>query len=264
MKIGFFQFEVKLGGYKENIDMLTNSLTQEKFDLLVLPELFTTGYLFDSARDLQKHAEALTQSPTVKVLHDICDQTGGYIIGNIPENIQGHIFNSAIIVGPDGLIGKQQKMHLTTYEKSLFSPGSGIFVFRIKDATIGVVSCFDLWFPEMTRLLAESKVDILVSPCAFGGEESLVIHRTRAMENRLFAVLCNQTGVQISQNMKAKFRGESRIVAPDGKLMFAAEKGKCLHFEEVDLDLARTKSSVLSEDFRKEWCKYQINYFNKE
>ncbi|MFA8450043.1 MAG: nitrilase-related carbon-nitrogen hydrolase [Bacteroidales bacterium] len=260
MRVGFFQFEVKHGDIKGNQRIIQDALLKEKFDLMVLPELFSTGYLFDSKSELRNYAETFSSSVTISILHDICKKTKGCIVGTIPEFYEGEVYNTAIIVGPEGLLGAQQKIHLTTYEKDFFSPGSSIFTFKIKDAIIGVVTCFDLWFPEMSRLLTENKVDIIVCPSAFGGEESLLLQRARVLENRIFSILCNQTGVQLSKKMKAKFRGESRIVSPEGKIMFSAEKGYCLHTEEIDLSMARKKYSILTENFGDEWKKYQISF----
>ncbi|MFA8299168.1 MAG: nitrilase-related carbon-nitrogen hydrolase [Hyphomicrobiales bacterium] len=259
MRIGFLQFEVKQSSIRENLETVYQHLHQERFDLVVLPELFTSGYLFDSYRELALVSEVIDVSNTVKFLQDLASKTGGTILGTIPEKDGGKIYNTAIVVNSSGLVGIQRKFHLTPYEQELFLPGDSMYTFNIADAVVGVATCFDVWFPEYSRLLTENGADIICHPSAFGGTDTIDMIRIRALENRVFSILSNQTGIQISNKMKAKFRGESRIYNPSGQLLHTAEKGDALHFEEIDIKQARDKKSILSNDFAQEWRRYNIS-----
>lgn len=75
------------------------------------------------------------------------------IVGTLPEVDGGRIYNTAVGIGPSGCMGSQRKIHLGTYEKGLFQQGSTFAPIRIADALVGIITCFDSWFPEMSRLL---------------------------------------------------------------------------------------------------------------
>ncbi len=86
----------------------------------------------------------------------------------------------------------------------------------------GLVICFDIWFPEIAREYVSLGVDVLLHPANFGGEQSLIIARTRAVENNMFVVTCNRVGVENAAGISGTYCGHSQVVDPDGNLIYQA------------------------------------------
>ncbi len=135
--------------------------------IVVLPELCISGYAFrspDEARDLSEAADGPTAAQWAKV----AAENDSYVIGGICERAGDELFNSAILVGPGGLIGTYRKVHLWNNEKRIFSPGDlGFPVFDTPHGRIGVLICYDLWFPEAFRSCVLNGADLICVPTAW-------------------------------------------------------------------------------------------------
>src|SRR5690606_15396811 len=101
---------------------------------------------------------------------------------------------TAVVVGPNGFVGKQRKLHTTTLEERIFDRGTQLNTFILGTASVGIVTCFDAWFPEASRELCVRGTQLLCQPAAFGGQQTLDLMRTRSMENRVFSATANRTG----------------------------------------------------------------------
>ena len=123
MKVGLYQYDVKFGKKSFNLNKVTDTLLKHNFDLMVLPELFTTGYLFSSKEELISYAEPVPNGETTTALIEVANQKQAYIIGGIAEICGDQLYNTAVIVGPNGYIGKHRKIHLTKFEIPLFDRG---------------------------------------------------------------------------------------------------------------------------------------------
>jgi len=144
MKVGFYQFDVKTLDKAFNLEKVAQKLDNVRFDLVVLPELFTSGYLLEPGIDLKPIAEKIPNGPTTEFMEALSEKNNAYLVGSIIEFDKGLYFNTAIITGPNGYIGKQRKIHITNFEKNLFYPGNSIEVFDTGSFKMGVMICFDI------------------------------------------------------------------------------------------------------------------------
>ncbi|MHC1704151.1 MAG: carbon-nitrogen hydrolase family protein [Tenuifilaceae bacterium] len=242
MKIGFLQFNVVFKNPEANRSIIEEQLIDKNFDLVVLPELFTTGYLLGDASTTKHFAENVPDGPTVKLLEKISKKTGGYIIGSLLELDKETLYNTAVVIGPEGFIGKQRKLNPTDYESKFSSAGDKIEIFTIKGVKVGIAICFDCWFSELARYYYHHDVQILCHTANYGGIQSPVISQARAIENRMFVISCNRTGTESDNSIEAYFRGESRVIDPEGNILIQADRENQFEVVEVDPNLAKDKN----------------------
>ena len=140
MKAGFYQFDIIHKNKKANISKVVENLKGKDFDLIVLPELFTSGYLFKSKKEILKFAEELPEGETTHSLEKITNEQNCYIVGSIPEIEDEKIYNTAFVIGPNGYMGKQRKLHLSKLEQKFFTSGSKIRIFDLDGTRIGIVT----------------------------------------------------------------------------------------------------------------------------
>ena len=167
MKIGVYQNNPLFGEVERNIEQAVQDLTGLETDLMVLPELFNTGYQFVSREEAETLAEEIPLGKTCQAMIDFAKAKGAFLVFGMAERDGDHIYNGSAVVGPEGFIGKYRKTHLFAEEKHCFDPGdSGFQVFDLGLAKIGVMICFDWWFPESARVLALEGADIICHPAS--------------------------------------------------------------------------------------------------
>jgi predicted amidohydrolase len=210
----------------QKIEKLTLKAKQQGADLAIFPELSLTGYVvLDQIYEL---AETIPGPTTAKV-EALAKKTGMHIIFGMPElseKTQGTIFNTAVFVGPQGLIGKYRKMYLPTHsvfeEKRYFRPGYEPAAFQTDLGKIGLTICYDVFFPEVFRLTrlkgAQLMVCISASP-AVRRNYFEILTSARALENTAYLAYVNLTGVEDG----LQFWGGSRLVAPTGDVVAKAK-----------------------------------------
>jgi len=235
IKLALAQISSKRENKKENlqkIEDLTIKAKEQGADLVIFPELSLTGYvLHDQVYEL---AEVI-QGPSTKRIEELAKKTGMHIIFGMPElgeKTKATIFNTAVLVGPTGVIGKFRKMYLPTHsvfeEKRYFRPGYQIAAFNTAIGNIGLFICYDIFFPEICRLTrlkgAELIVCISASP-AVRRSYFEILTAARALENTAFLAYVNLVGVQDG----LQFWGGSRLVSPIGNLLAKAK------YDEEDL-----------------------------
>jgi len=165
MRVGFYQFNPIFGEVKQNLDTVFNRLMKVEADLIVLPELCMSGYQFTSKEEVTVLAEEVPHGPTTQRLIALARERSMVIVAGLPERDGAHLYNSAVIVGPSGLIGCYRKTHLFYEETQFFSPGeTGFQVWDIGPTKIGVMVCFDWFYPESARTLALKGADIICHP----------------------------------------------------------------------------------------------------
>ena len=204
--------------------------------IIVLPELFNTGYRVEF-KDWELAEEFPGQ--TITRLQELAKKFDVYIAGAILERDGEKVFDTAIIVGKDGLIGSHRKMHLWGDEIKRFQKGDLINVIKLPFATVGILICYEIGFPEPSRIQVQKGADILIYPSAFGRARYYaweIASKSRALENGAFVIACNRCG----QDSDSVFGGLSRIVAPDATMLAAAgvdeERIVC-----AELDLSAVK-----------------------
>jgi predicted amidohydrolase len=260
MKIGFFQYNVIWRNRDANLSYIREKIKGSTFDLLVLPEFFTSGYAFDSKDELIPFSENLKDSYTVKYLSELMKDYGGYITGTIPELCGNLLCNTSILVGVKGLVAYYRKIHLPDYEKRAFAAGNKAVSSDCGGAKVGLTICFDAWFAPLSSKLKLQGVDIICHSACFGGEITPTIIPIRALENQSFYVSCNRIGTELFNGEPDSYRGESQIVSPDGKILAEAGREESLTIIDVDLSEVNKPAfgSLITKDFLSEHKKYNI------
>jgi predicted amidohydrolase len=254
VRLGVFQFDVVSCELEENLRRITDGTRQLQVDLLILPELCTSGYLLNP-----KQAERLAielPGQGIEPFERLAKHLGAWVIAGVIEKSAGMLYNTALVVGPNGWIGKQRKFHLTTLEAALFQRGTELETFELRSDTVGIVTCFDSWFPEASRDLCRRGAQLLCQPAAFGGTQTLEIMRVRSMENHVFSATANRIGREATADLAVQFRGESQIVDCHGRILVAAQSDEGAIVAELDLASANVKGNAMCADFTAEWDRY--------
>ena len=247
MKIGFVQFAPIFGEVEANLKKAEKLLDSFDGELAVLPEFFNTGYLFTSHDEVATYAEEIPTGATTNMLLNVARKKNICIVAGLPEREGNEFYNSAVVVNKNGVVGTYRKTHLFFEEKLFFSAGnSGFNVFDLGTCKIGVMICFDWFFPESMRTLALKGADIICH-CA-----NLVLPfcqdamRTRCLENRVFAVTANRTGFDTNGGKQMHFTGASQITDKNGEILFraSAENDEVSY---IDIDVTSARDKQLNE-----------------
>jgi predicted amidohydrolase len=244
MKAGFLQFNPSFGNIRQNVDKAVQMITSQKVDLVVLPELFNTGYQFISSLEIKKLSEEIPDGFTTQKLAELSKKISIYIVAGISERDGDVFYNSAVLTGPEGFLGVYRKTHLFFEEKLWFSPGdSGFKVWRTPIGNIGVMICFDWFFPESARTLALKGADIIAHPSNLVLPYCPDAMVTRCIENRVFAITANRTGrEQRGDKEGMEFIGYSEIVSPRGTILSKASSAEeTLSTAEINIEEAKDK-----------------------
>jgi len=266
VKIGLVQMSCT-ANKEENLQKAiakTREAAAKGAQIVCLQELFTSLYFCDEENyDHFLLAEAIP-GPSTEVLSAVAKELGVVIIASLFEKrTQGLYHNTTAVLDADGTyLGKYRKMHIPDdpayYEKFYFTPGDlGYKVFKTKFASIGVLICWDQWYPEAARITALMGAEILFYPTAIGwatsqDEETNVeqynawqtMQRSHAVANGVHVVSVNRVGFE--QGGAMKFWGGSFITNPFGSILYKAS-----HEEEeikvLEIDLAKT------DQYRTHW-----------
>ena len=245
MRIGYYQNNPAFGKVAENLDRISAQLTGLEADLIVLPEFCATGYQFVSREEVRALAEPVPDGPTTRRLLDLAKRKQMTVVAGLPEQAGTACYNSAVVVGPLGFIGVYRKTHLFFEETLFFTPGdSGLHVWNIGQAKIGVMICFDWYYPEAARTLALKGAEIICHPSNLVLPNCPDSMPVRCLENRVFAVTCNRTGSEARGGKdQLTFIGNSEIVTPSGAILHRAprdQEDSCIM--KIDPADARNKS----------------------
>jgi len=213
MKVGFIQFNPRFGEADRNLETLERLVEAVDADLLVLPELFNTGYLFVNADEVGALSEEIPGGKTTEFLIRLARRKGIHLLGGLAERDGDRFYNSAVLVSPGGYTGKYRKVHLFFEETLWFTPGDGEFpVFDIGSCRLGVMICFDWYFPEAARVLALKGAQVIGHPANLVLPYCQEAMKTRCLENRVFAVTCNRTGTENRDGKSLTYTGKSQVV----------------------------------------------------
>ncbi len=250
MRVGFYQFRPRFGRVRENLNKVLAALSGVSADIIVLPELAFTGYFFKDRAELLQFAEDPDRSETVNALIQLCRERDFYLVPGFAERRGNKVFNSALLLGPEGVVHVYRKLHLFNLEKEYFDPGdTPLSVQAIRAAKIGLMVCFDWAFPEVARNLALQGAEILCHPSnlVLGFCQQTML--TRCLENRVFAITANRFGADKRPQGELRFTGRSQIVAPGGQLLQRAfTQREALFITEIDPGLARNKAITPRND----------------
>jgi predicted amidohydrolase len=243
-RIGFIQSHPRFGAPKENLDRLREQLRRLEADLVVLPELCHSGYVFRSRAELDQLSEPIPDGPTSRMLAEDARTRRRVVVAGICERDGDTFYNSAAVFGPKGLAGVYRKVHLFKDEKLWFAPGDRPFqVLEIAGMRLGVLVCFDWRFPEAARVLALAGVEVIAHPSNLVLPYCQEVMRARCIENRIFAVTANRVGTDTRPDGASEtFTGQSQVVDPEGEVLVRAPaSGETEAMVTVDLTRAHEK-----------------------
>jgi predicted amidohydrolase len=241
IRAGFIQFAPILGNQERNILKLTGLFRKaEDANLYVLPELANSGYNFESKEQAFELAVETSNSKFIDFLSDQARTNNAYIVSGINEKECRFLYNTAVLVGPEGYIGKYRKIHLFMNEFDIFEKGNlGLPVFDIGFCKIGMLVCFDWMFPEVWRILALKGADIICHPSNLVlpyAQQAVPVH---GMINRTFNITANRYGTE----KDVTFSGQSIISDPYGNTMYkASSDAEDVKILELDLSKAQNKN----------------------
>ncbi|HUX12849.1 MAG TPA: nitrilase-related carbon-nitrogen hydrolase [Spirochaetia bacterium] len=250
MNLGYVQTATQFG-HKEDNFAAVRALVAEHFrgraiDLLVLPELFATGYAFVSRNEAARLAEP-ADGPTAAFLRELSAVVGGVVVAGFAESEDGKIYNSSLIVDSERILGTYRKIHLFNREKLWFDPGDlKPSLYESAGVKFGVMICFDWIFPEAMRTLMLLGADVVAHPANLVLPFCQEAMKTRCLENRMFSVTANRVGREIRGDDDFLFTGASQITAPDSKILNRAPT-EGVAAESVEIDPASAADKKLND-----------------
>jgi len=255
VSVAVIQFDPQCGpeNVPANIErarLLATQAVERGARLIVLPELCCTGYSFSSRAEAFAMAESVPEGPTSRFWEAFAREAGIHLAVGIAECDGSRLYNAAVLFGPGGYIGRYRKTHLWCREKLYFCAGDlGYPVFETSIGRIGLMVCWDVWFPEVPRLLALQGADIILSlncwvwtpPPLFdesGRCMASYLTMTAAHVNNVFIAAANRVGTDRGD----RFLGCSLIVGTHGWPLapIASAEGEAVVMAEVDLSTARS------------------------
>jgi 5-aminopentanamidase len=245
MRLAIVQNNPEFGRVRANVARVIEQMETAAADLYVLPELFNTGYNFIDAAEAESLAEPL-HGPTFEALAGFARKKACYISYGFAER-SGKIYNSAALLGPEGNIGLYRKVHLYYRENIFFAPGDlGFPVFDLPFGKIGMMICFDWFYPESARTLALRGAQIIAHPSNLVMPYCPDAMVTRCLENRIFAATANRVGREDRGGIDLGYIGKSEIVSPRGEILTRLpETGEAIAV--VDINPALASSKKLNE-----------------
>ena len=246
MKIAGVQFKPFFSDIEKNLEMMFSYCRTVDSDLMIFPELATSGYFFTDRNELIKYSQSFPGS-TSERFQEISKELNKIIIYGFPELYDGKIYNSIAAVFPDSEYNKvYRKSHLFYKEHLCFTKGdSGFFVVHYPpfDINIGLMICYDWRFPEAARTLALLGADLIVCPSNLVTSIWHKVMPARAIENKVYFAVVNRIGRECNENEELFFNGESAIYGYNGeRLAIAGVEDEKVIVAEIFPEKTRNKS----------------------
>jgi len=242
----------------EKIISLIHQVSKRETQIAVFPECAVTGYAL-SAEEAAAIAEPIPGSHT-DILSVACREAGlvAVVVGTIEKDEYERLFNTAALVGPDGLIARYRKTHLPYLgvDRYLAAGDTLPGPFETSAGRLGILICYDLRFPEPIRVLALAGAQVILLPTAWPRAATLYpefIAQSRAAENGLYLIAANRIG----EERGTHYLGRSVIVSPDGEMLAEAHaEGEEILYMEIDPAQSDHKQRIFVPD------EYELDLFN--
>ena len=227
VKIACCQFEPKIGEKEKNIKKglrMADEAKNQGANIIILPELANSGYVFNSRREAFDLSEEVPEGETTRVWEEFAKKHELYLAMGISELFADRLYNSSVLLGPEGYIGKYRKLHLWNREKLFFEPGDlGLPLFHTPVGRMAMYICYDMWFPEMTRIYTLQGADLMLNITNWVSSEKQTddsrlteaVCVANAHLNSVFIAASDRVGIERGQ----PFLGRSMIVSPSGELL---------------------------------------------
>lgn len=256
IRLGVAQTEPRVLEVDRNLEVTKKILDQalkKGVDVLVLPELMNSGYVFESMEEAQSCSESIPRGEFSKLLRE-WSANGGLVVAGVCERYKKTLYNSAAVFGNGKHLSTYRKIHLFGKERNWFQPGSDIPpVVSHRGYRYGIMICFDWAFPETTRILALNGAQVILHPANLVTQYCQRAMVTRSIENGVFTA----TGNRVGKERKVSFRGRSQITNYRGKVLTRMSRDETgIAFADIDPlradDKHLTKWNDLFEDRRTE------------
>lgn len=225
VKVAAVQMSYEMGKKEETVQKGVDKITEAADNgakLIILPEMCTSGYIFNTREEVAAMAEEVPGGNTVKTWESIAAEKDIYLVAGLLEKDGEKFYNTAVLIGPEGFIGKFRKMHLWDEDKVWYEPGDlGIPVFQTPIGRIAIIICYDMWFSEMWRIAAMKGADIVCVPTNWLKIDGLpedvqsmapYMAMVAANTNCMFVACADRVGFERGTT----FPGLSLIVGPSG------------------------------------------------
>ena len=245
MKIAVIQFKPKFLDKDFNVRKMAKIVSENEAEIIVFPELCTSGYFFISKSEIQSIAEPVN-GRTMNLFQELSFKQNKIIIFGFVETSGKMLFNSAAIIFPNSNLSRvYRKTHLFYKEKFYFEQGdTGFFVINDveREINIGCMICYDWRFPESARSLALLGADLIVCPSNLITNVWHIAMPARALENKVYLAVANRFGTESREGEELVFKGNSAIWDYNGNILAKAEdKGDFVLFSEIEPKNTRNK-----------------------
>lgn len=242
--VSVLQYEPLFLQPEANLNKLIPMIRGINSDLVVLPELALTGYVFATLEEVSRVAESIPDGKCFKTLQKLSEERKISICYGFPEREDQVFYNSSALINPDGTYHIYRKIHLFFREKLFFAPGNKAFFVceAKKQVKIGMMVCFDWQFPEAARSLALKGAQIICHPSNLVLPWCQEAMKTRSLENRVFSITANRVGTETNGEHSEYFTGGSQILSTRGDILIRMnDSEEAVYSVEIDPDLALDK-----------------------
>lgn len=225
MRLALVQMTPKIGAADENrrrmLD-LAEECGEHDAQIIVFPELCISGCMLESREETYRLAERIPEGPTTQAMAELAIHQGIYLVAGLAELGEDGVscYNAAVLVGPEGYIGKHRKLNLWDVDKIYFEPGNLDYqVFPTIYGKLGILICYDMWFPENFRILAAMGADLVCCPTNWmrlspdqPGSMGSYMAMAAAAANHIYVAAADRVGMERG----VTYCGNSALFGPDG------------------------------------------------
>lgn len=254
VKLSLIQFAPEISDKSGNLNKIEQFCKKSQGDIILLPELATTGYAYPNTESLLPLADQLDQDQEiVKYFQEIASWRDSLIVVGLPEISEQHdkvsLYNSVIAVDKNGIVEVYRKLHLFGREKKIFIPGSQRPpVFSFRSYKLSMLICFDWVFQELFRLLSLQGVQIVLHSANLVLPWCQKSMMARALTNGLFIATANRIGQEREGLDELTFTGGTQVVSPQGELLGALNDDESILEVEFDPRQADQKNIGTNND----------------
>lgn len=252
MKVALIQMDVVLGQPKVNLikaEELIRKAAYENPDVILLPEMWNTGYDLERIFDIADHQGF----PNALKIGKLAEELGiNNIAGSVADRKGNKVYNTAYVFNRAGnKVVDYSKVHLfgLMNEGTFLERGDKRVIFELDGVTCGLIICYDLRFPELVRALALDGAQVIFVPAQWPNPRMhpwRILNQARAIENQLYLVAVNRMGLE----GKTEFFGHSMVVNPLGEVLYEAGEEEEIKVVELDLaqiDIVRKKMTCFKD-----------------